>query len=650
MGTAVETELKLNCSATIEAAAADGKRPSVMIEAYTGGVMSVAPHGAILIELSGLTIPEQIPLLADHENRLSGIVGHGQATIEGGRVLVTGALADTAAGNQVVGLSKAGIRLQASIGARIEKSKRIAGGTIQANGQLIQVPRGGLMLVQKATLREVSFVPLGADAKTNVSIAATRGKAGAMGGETQIFDEETIRGDERSRLAEIDKLFGSAGTWEGENRKKADELRAKAIDGEITAGDMAKELLEILRDSRPNVRASFVGGGSQAAKSEVIEASLCMATGLSENEAGEHFDDQTMNAALSSKYRGAGIIEACEFVLKQDGRQTDVRWSQNRPDEFIRAAFQASDRLAASGGGFSTMSLPGILGNVANKHLLAAYRAVATTWQEICSIVRNRDFKQHTRYRMTGVGEFTEVGETGELKHVSVSEASYTNQIDTFGAMLSLTRKDIINDDLSALTNLGRILGRMSALKLEEAVYTLLLSNPGSFFASGNGNYQEGADTALDIDSLTAAEQLFLDQTDSNGKPILLSPAVLLVPTSLKVTAQKLWADLKVVTGEDATVTDGNPHAKKFRPVATPYLNSQGITGSSSLAWYLFSNPGDIAAIEVAFLSGSGGGAMPTIERGELNFNLLGVQWRAYHDFGVAMQDTRAAVKSKGEA
>ena len=54
-----------------------------------------------------------------------------------------------------------------------------------------------------------------------------------------------------------------------------------------------------------------------------------------------------------------------------------------------------------------------------------------------------------------------------ELKHATVSEESYTNRIDTFGRMISLTRQMMINDDLGAFTQIPRIIGRMSALKRE---------------------------------------------------------------------------------------------------------------------------------------------------------------------------------------
>jgi hypothetical protein len=53
-----------------------------------------------------------------------------------------------------------------------------------------------------------------------------------------------------------------------------------------------------------------------------------------------------------------------------------------------------------------------------------------------------------------------------------------------------------------------------------------------------------------------------------------------------------------------------------------------------------------MAAIEVVFLNGI---EAPTIETADANFAVLGIQMRGVHDFGVALQETRAAVKAKGE-
>jgi hypothetical protein len=97
----------------------------------------------------------------------------------------------------------------------------------------------------------------------------------------------------------------------------------------------------------------------------------------------------------------------------------------------------------------------------------------------------------------------------------------------------------------------------------------------------------------------------------------------------------------------NARVPITNPHTGKFRVEVSRYLSNSNYVGNSSKAWYLLSDPNDLPLIEVAFLNGQ---EAPTIETAEADFNVLGVQMRGYHDFGASLQDTRAAIKSKGEA
>jgi hypothetical protein len=213
----------------------------------------------------------------------------------------------------------------------------------------------------------------------------------------------------------------------------------------------------------------------------------------------------------------------------------------------------------------------------------------------------------------------------------------------------------MVNDDLGAFLEIPRLVGRMSALRVEEAVFVTLLSNPASFFAVGNRNLLTGAGSALSLSALTTAEATFANQVDSNGKPVLVSPKILLVPTVLKVTAESIFKNDKIeITGStDRTTTNDNPHVGKFRPVSSPYLNNTNlldqdgaaISGQSSTGYYLFADPGVRAAIAVAFLNGQ---QTPTIESDETSFNTLGMQWRGYHDFGVGMEDPNAAQRNAG--
>ena len=296
---------------------------------------------------------------------------------------------------------------------------------------------------------------------------------------------------------------------------------------------------------------------------------------------------------------------------------------------------------------FSTASLPGILGNVANKMLLEGYNYVEDSWREICRISSVNDFKQHTRYRMTSDFKFLKVGPDGELKHGKLNEQSFTQQADTHGIMFALTRQMIINDDLGAFTEIPMQIGIGAGEAIASAVWTLLLANPSDFFSTGHKNYSSGADTVLSLLGLTAGELLFLDQTKPNGRPLGVQPVKLVVPNALKVTAENLMQSLEVneTTTANKPKMVRNPHAGKFAPVCSSYLSNPTITGYSSTAWYLFADPNRLAAMEVAFLNGVD---RPTVERADADFSTLGVQFRGYIDFGVKEQDYRAAAKMAG--
>ena len=52
-----------------------------------------------------------------------------------------------------------------------------------------------------------------------------------------------------------------------------------------------------------------------------------------------------------------------------------------------------------------------------------------------------------------------------------------------------------------------------------------------------------------------------------------------------------------------------------------------------------------LSTIEVAFLNGV---ETPTVETADADFNLLGIQMRGFHDFGVSKQEFRGGVKMAG--
>jgi hypothetical protein len=303
--------------------------------------------------------------------------------------------------------------------------------------------------------------------------------------------------------------------------------------------------------------------------------------------------------------------------------------------------------------GMTTIDVGGILSNVANKFLLEGFFSVERVWRNICAVRNVNDFKTVTSYRLIGKDGYEKVAPGGEIKHGTLGEETYTNKASTYALMLSIDRRDIINDDLGAITTVPRKLGRGSGLKINDVFWTAFLNN-AAFFSVGNKNFVTGADTALGIDGLTKVEQAFMDLVDSDGKPIGVLPQILLVPATLSAMGTQLYKSVELRPPATTANTKfpaphANPHQGKggFRIEVSRSLSNALYTGDSAKAWYLLADPSDLPVIEMAFLNGQ---ESPTIETAEQTFNRLGIQMRGYHDFGVALQDPRGGVKAKGEA
>ncbi len=124
-------------------------------------------------------------------------------------------------------------------------------------------------------------------------------------------------------------------------------------------------------------------------------------------------------------------------------------------------------------------------------------------------------------------------------------------------------------------------------------------------------------------------------------------PLILLVPPSLSALGSQLYKSMELRDNTAGNnVPDLEPAPEQVQGRGQSYLSNSQYTGNSSKAWYLLADPTDLPVIEVAFLNGQ---ESPTIETAEADFNVLGVQMRGYHDFGVALQDPRVASRRRAK-
>jgi len=621
-------------------ASGDAEAPTLRrfaMTAYTGGAMRIRGwRHPIVIDLAGLASTRRArPILRDHDP--GRIVGHTTTVaVRDGTLLVDGLVSGAGSvASEIVESSINGFPWQASVGAMTSEVEFVPEGRdAQANGRTFAGP---VYVARRSTLGEISFVAMGADDSTEARIAAKAAQGSDEMDETTTpaaveaaptAPAESPVQDVTREIAESRLQFAREAERVGAIQRacagRHHDIEAEAIrDG----WDPSKAELAVLRAERPEPPAGIVKEFSSTP--QVVEAAVCQTAGLPEAE--KAFDPRTLDEASRRWPRGLGLQELVVEAARANGHAGS--WSfKADPAGMLRAAF-------------STMSLPGIFSNVANKFLLSAFNAVESNWRSIASTRSVSDFKTVTSYRLTGGFEFAEIGPGGEIKHGEVGEESFQNQARTYARMFSLTRQDLINDDLGALTAVPARIGRGAALTMNRIFWTAFLDN-AQFFTTARKNYKEGAATALGIDAMTEAELMFLTQTDPDGYPLALTPAILLVPPALVVPASLLMNSLEVRNPSAKDYTS-NPHAGKFRIVRSSYLSNAAIPGASGKAWYLLAEPSELSTIEVAFLNGQ---QNPVIEQAEADFHVLGVQMRGYFDFGVARQEWRAGVKFKGEA
>jgi hypothetical protein len=671
----MKNKFNITASADFEAAKTDGDgRRRFSMNAYTGGAIELGGwQNPVVIDLNGMSFSRKPrPILKDHD--VHQIVGHSEKfEVVEGVLKVTGIISGVgAAAQEVTGSADNGFPWQASIGAVAKRTVPVPEGkSVIVNGKQFDGP---MYVVRASNIYEVSFVPLGADDNTSALVASREGAEemevltmefeawakskdmditkmsdGDLKAAKELHAEELAKIEAEKKPVEVvaekpveivpDVKAIEAAT-ESERKRVMEikgvckgeypEIEAAAIESGEAIESVKTKVLEQMRAGRPASTPAVHIKEDKGMEHKVMEAAVCMTAKLPNVE--KVYDEKTLQAAHE-----AGPIGVQEILLNAAEKNglTGIR-SVNKAniERIMKAAFGTKDWT-------------GILSNVANKFLLAGYTYGDESWRRIASIRAVRDFKTVTSYRMNANMVFEEVGAGGELKHGTSGEVSYTNKADTYGKMFAVTRTDIINDDLGAMSQVPTEIGRGAKLAFNKVFWTEFMDN-ATFFVAGNNNFDEGTDTPLSLAALELANQLFLNQTDPQGNPLGVAPRILLVPNALENTAKTLMASAEIRdTTASAKYPVANPFAGAFDVVRSSYLSSAAISGYSSKAWYLLADPMDVPTIEACFLDGV---ETPTIDQADADFNTLGIQMRGYFDFGVNKQDFRGGVKMLGEA
>lgn len=289
-----------------------------------------------------------------------------------------------------------------------------------------------------------------------------------------------------------------------------------------------------------------------------------------------------------------------------------------------------------------------LLENVMYKTLLGAYTLAPDTWRSFCKTDSVQDFRNSNRYRTGSFGVLDAVPEGEEYQNKSIPDgAKSTISASTSGNIIALSRQAMINDDLGAIAETAGKFGRMAGLTLEKAVYSLLAQNSGlgptityngitaPLLDAQFANITTGA--ALSMAALEADRVKMGQQLDISGNEILdIKPSVLLVPLAL-------GGEARVITQSkyDPTASSAFERPNIVNGVFKQVVDTARLTGTRR---YIFADPGEAAAIVVAFLNGV---QTPFMEN-RLGFRTDGMEWKIRLDYGVQGFDPKGIVGNAG--
>ncbi len=345
---------------------------------------------------------------------------------------------------------------------------------------------------------------------------------------------------------------------------------------------------------------------------------------------------------------GDGIRNAVASRIGMEAREKDNAYAGMTLAELARASLTergvgiaGMDRLTIVGSAFthSSSDFGHLLADVAHKSMLRGYQEAEETFQRWTTRGVLTDFKPNRRVDLSTFPSLPQVSEGAEYTYGSVGDRGEQIMLATYGKLMSITRQAIINDDLSALDRIPRLMGRAAIRTVGDLVYAVLTGNPQ--MSDGNNLFSSQHKNQLSAGALSIAR---LDEgktkmaTQKDGQATLnIRPSYLLTPVALESTANAF------VRGE---FDPANPDARIPNPVRdmVEVIADARLDDASATTTYMTAAPGAFDTVEVAYLDGNDS---PFLEE-QQGFTVDGATFKVRMDAGVAPLSWRTMVKLPG--
>ena len=323
-------------------------------------------------------------------------------------------------------------------------------------------------------------------------------------------------------------------------------------------------------------------------------------------------------------------------------------------DSEVRGTFNRNglshDMRAAQAVTSATFSY--ILGNTMGRRLVKDYKKLNYNEDLLISLRKPvKDFREQEAVNLGYFGDLDTVNpETGDYQEISgVTDEESKYAIGQKGNILTITRKIIINDDM---TLVQRLLGRLSrAARRTHAkyVWNFFLANANcsdgtAWFTAGHGNL---GTTALTFAAALAAYKALATMTENDsGEAIgLLDDAnvkpVLVYPPTLMETGEAIVNDDHYYSSNDLTAKTRNSLKGKIKGAQVSLL-------SDANDWGLLMPSSEMDMVEMGYLNGRQEPELFLADSPQSEQVLMAdkVRYKIRHEYAGAVVDFRSGHKS----
>lgn len=423
------------------------------------------------------------------------------------------------------------------------------------------------------------------------------------------IDLDQIRAQERARVNEIQTMCRECGMTE--------EFTRKAVDDGLTVDAVSGLIVKEMRAKTPGKNPSTVSVVTDSSDNLRTVLGIVAARAL-----GAPITDTQRSEVAKSQFNNVrSVVTIAKAILENAGIRTAYMLNADVYDSITRAQQGMADFTY-------------IIAGAGTNHMVSVFESQPRTVEQWTDATDLSDFNSHNEFDITPIGVIPVVADKGPVTDAVLAEYAESVQLSTRGLVASISRQAFISDSFGAFNNLSTQFGIAYADTLEYAVYNKLTANGAmkdgkALFHIDHNNLGTGL---LTSPNLTSAKVAMMKQT-YGGKKIGSPARFLIVPADLEDDAKVLvYSNAAVVENMNSNVM--NPH-KGMQVIATPQLSDDN-------DWYLAGAPG--RTVVRAYLNGI---RTPEFKVFEARGNeALGFFFRTVFDVGVGVRSPFYLYKS----